>query len=45
VFQRTISETVQGEEFRSYTGPGANSKEKLENRIRTIHNAIAALMQ
>lgn len=40
-FQRAISETVQGETFRSFTGPGANSREKLENRINTIYRAIA----
>lgn len=43
-FSQAIRETVQGELFRSYTGPGANSKEKLENRINTVQAAIANLL-
>jgi len=43
-FQAAIRETVQGDVFRGFTGPGANSKEKLESRINTIHVAIAALL-
>jgi hypothetical protein len=42
-FQRSISDAVQSDTFRSFTGPGANSREKLENRISTIHRAIAPL--
>ena len=43
-FRRVIRETVQGEIFRSFTGPGANSKEKLESRIYTIYQALSALI-
>jgi hypothetical protein len=43
-FARTIRHTVQSERFRSFTGPGANSKEKLENRIQTISDALQALL-
>ncbi len=42
---REVIETVQGEEFRRFTGPGANSREKLENRIRTISDALEALLR
>lgn len=35
-----IMQTVQTEEFRNNTGPGANSKEKLEGRISAIERAI-----
>ncbi|QHA80252.1 DUF262 domain-containing protein [Pseudomonas mediterranea] len=35
-----IIQTVQTEAFRNNTGPGANSKEKLEGRISSIENAI-----
>ncbi len=35
-----IIETVQTDAFRNNTGPGANSKEKLEGRISSIENAI-----
>lgn len=38
--KQAIIETVQSDEFRSYTGPGANSKEKLEKRISLIEYAI-----
>jgi len=41
-FRKAISETVQGDTFRAYTGPGANSREKLEKRIDTIYNALLA---
>jgi hypothetical protein len=44
-FRKAISDTVQGETFRSYTGPGANSKEKLENRIKTIQEALSKLLR
>lgn len=43
-FRKTISDTVQSTAFRSFTGPGANSREKLENRISTIHTALAELV-
>jgi Protein of unknown function DUF262 len=43
--QRAIRDTVQGEEFRSFTGPGANSREKLEARIATVQAALLALSQ
>ena len=39
-----IIETVQSSEFRDYTGPGANSKEKLLNRIATIEDALLSLV-
>lgn len=38
--RESIIETVQSEEFRQYTGPGANSKQKLRNRIRLIQRAV-----
>jgi hypothetical protein len=43
-FARIIRQTVQSEVFRSFTGPGANSREKLENRITTISNALRQLI-
>jgi hypothetical protein len=43
-FRKSMAETVQGENFRSATGPGANSREKLEKRITTIQEAIKALL-
>jgi|SRR5208283_3594883 len=38
-----IIECVQSDEFRSFTGPGANSREKLEGRIATISSALRSL--
>ncbi|KRP75318.1 hypothetical protein TX23_03825 [Pseudomonas paralactis] len=38
--QLCIMQTVQTEEFRNNTGPGANSKEKLEGRISAIERTI-----
>jgi hypothetical protein len=38
-----IIKCVQSEQFRSFTGPGANSREKLEGRIETISSALRAL--
>ena len=38
-----VIKTVQSSEFRSFTGPGANSKEKLEGRINTIQTALEKL--
>lgn len=37
-----ITKLVQSEEFRSVTGPGANSKEKLKNRIDLAANALVS---
>ncbi|MCL1532388.1 DUF262 domain-containing protein [Xanthomonas nasturtii] len=36
-YKDKIVETVQSKEFREVTGPGANSKSKLETRIRLIN--------
>jgi hypothetical protein len=41
-FRSAVADTVQGEEFRRATGPGANSREKLESRIATIEHALRA---
>lgn len=38
--RQCIIDTVQTEAFRNNTGPGANSKEKLEGRINSINSAI-----
>lgn len=35
-----VINTLQSTEFRSYTGPGANSKEKLANRIIIVEAAL-----
>jgi hypothetical protein len=43
-FQNAIAATVQSTEFRDATGPGANSKPKLEARISTIQRAIRAVL-
>lgn len=43
-FRRAIAETVQTEDFRRTTGPGANSREKLEGRIATVQQAIKAII-
>jgi hypothetical protein len=43
-FKAVIRDTVQGETFRSFTGPGANSREKLESRIYTVYAALAPLL-
>ena len=40
--KKAIISTVQSQEFRGYTGPGANSKEKLKGRIQCIEQAIHA---
>lgn len=39
-----IIQTVQSAEFRGFTGPGANSREKLENRIASIETVLRALV-
>lgn len=36
----TVIGLVQSENFRNNTGPGANSKEKLQNRILAVRNAF-----
>ena len=41
--RNAVIQTVQSEDFRSATGPGANSKEKLRTRIRLIGEAFARL--
>jgi hypothetical protein len=38
--RKALAGAVQGEEFRKYTGPGANSLEKLNGRISVIKNAL-----
>ena len=40
--RQAIIRTLQSEEFRAFTGPGANSKEKLRRRVQTIENTIDA---
>ena len=39
-----ITQTVQTDDFRSYTGPGANSQEKLVGRIATIQSALEVIL-
>jgi hypothetical protein len=43
-FRTAVADTVQSDEFRWATGPGANSREKLEKRIATIEAAIRAII-
>lgn len=43
VMQKII-DTVQTEEFRQYTGSGANKRDKLRGRINTIKNALLQLV-
>jgi len=43
-FRTAISATVQSGEFRAFTGPGANSREKLESRIATVKDALAGII-
>jgi hypothetical protein len=38
--KNAIINTVQTDEFRGFTGPGANTKEKLEGRIKCIKDAV-----
>lgn len=40
VLRSAISALVQSSEFRAVTGPGANSREKLEKRIRLAYEAL-----
>ncbi|MCS8504517.1 DUF262 domain-containing protein [Pseudomonas aeruginosa] len=42
VLRHAVSELIQGEEFRSVTGPGANSREKMKARIGLTAKAIVA---
>jgi hypothetical protein len=41
--QHALVRTVQSDQFRDVTGPGANSKQKLEGRISLVQNAILSL--
>lgn len=38
--RQKLTELVQSEDFRAVTGPGANSRDKLENRIRLVEEAL-----
>jgi hypothetical protein len=40
LLRSAISKLVQSEEFRAVTGPGANSREKLEKRIQLVSEAL-----
>ena len=40
-----VISTVQTETFRRFTGPGANSKEKLEGRITAVQQALSELVK
>ena len=39
--RRRIIELVQGSNFRDNTGPGANSREKLQNRISAVRDVLS----
>jgi hypothetical protein len=39
-----LSVTVQSSEFRDVTGPGANSRQKLEGRIQLVTSAFRRLL-
>jgi len=41
--RQAIADLVQSQDFRSVTGPGANSKEKLNARIQLASNALIAV--
>ena len=41
--KNAIIRAVQSAKFRSFTGPGANSKDKLDGRIDVIENALKVL--
>lgn len=41
--KQIIIDTIQSIEFRQYTGPGANSRQKLDGRIRVIQEALEKL--
>jgi hypothetical protein len=42
--KQKIIDTVQTEEFKQYTGSGANQREKLRGRINTIKNSLLELV-
>ncbi|NET56251.1 MAG: DUF262 domain-containing protein [Symploca sp. SIO2E6] len=42
--RKKIIETTQGDNFKQYTGLGANKKSSLKNRINTISNALLELV-
>jgi hypothetical protein len=42
-FRRAIADAVQSERFREFTGPGANSRGKLEGRIEVIKEALSGI--
>ena len=42
--KQKIIDTVQNEEFRQYTGSGANKREKLQGRVNTIKKALLELV-
>jgi len=41
--RQRIIDTVQSEHFRQFTGPGANTRPKLEGRIKAIEEALQQL--
>lgn len=41
--RNAVIQTVQSEDFRRVTGPGANSREKLRTRIRLIEETLARI--
>jgi hypothetical protein len=43
-FEENLAAAVQSDDFREATGPGANSREKLEKRIRTIEAMIRSML-
>jgi hypothetical protein len=43
--KNTIISVVQSDDFRSFTGPGANSREKLEGRIQIVKSNLEALIK
>lgn len=40
ILRQKLSELVQSEDFRAVTGPGANSRDKLETRIRLVGEVL-----
>lgn len=42
--KQKIIDTVQSDDFRQYTGSGANKKDKLKGRINAIQNALMRLI-
>ena len=43
--KETIIRVVQSPDFRDFTGPGANSRPKLDGRIRSVQEALEGLAQ